>query len=229
MTRWCVAALAAATATLAHAGRPLTTDDASIIEEKRCQVEAWVDRARDAWAAWAAPACNFGGGIEWQAGFARAREEDSGSRFAEAYVQSKWLIPIPGERWAMGMSVSIARHATSEGERGWVSPQANLAFSGQFGDTTVHFAPGYIYRHAQHRHAATWGIAAEHAATPVLTVLAEAFGENRGRPFYRAGGRWTAIADVLDFDLSYVARPGGTRAERFVSLGVFWQSSRFLP
>ena len=229
MTRRWVAAAAAAAAACAHAGRPLTTDDASIIDEKRCQLEAWVDRSSDAWAAWAAPACNFGGGIEWQAGFARARAEGDSARFAEAYVQSKWMIPLPSERWAMSMSVSLARHATTDGERGWVSPQANLAFTGQFGDTTVHLAPGYVYRHAQHRHAATWGVAAEHAMSPTLAVLGEAFGENRGRPFYRAGGRWTAVADVLDLDLSYVVRPGGTRAERLVSVGIFWQSSRFLP
>ena len=37
------------------------------------------------------------------------------------------------------------------------------------------------------------------------------------------------VKDVLDLDLTVVTRPGGTREERYLSLGVFWQSGRFLP
>lgn len=65
--------------------------------------------------------------------------------------------------------------------------------------------------------------------TARVTAVAEAFGRNAERPFLRAGGRVSVIRDSLDLDLTVVTRPGGTRDERFVSLGVFWQSGRFLP
>ena len=59
-----------------------------------------------------------------------------------------------------------------------------------------------------------------------LTLVAEAFGENSQRPFLRAGGRYGVIKDTLEVDLTWVTRPGGDRTERFVSIGVFWQSNR---
>src|SRR6185436_6914070 len=68
-----LAALLAATS--AFAARPLTTDDAAILDDKQCQIEAWVDRGRDASVGWFVPSCNFGGGVEWQIGLSRAREQ----------------------------------------------------------------------------------------------------------------------------------------------------------
>jgi len=99
------AAFAAAllvTATPALAGRPLTTEDAAILEDGACQLEAWIDRARDITTGWLVPACNFGLGIEWQAGF--AREWSGGSRLPEAYAQAKGLLREASEqsRWSAG-------------------------------------------------------------------------------------------------------------------------------
>ncbi len=54
--RIAAAALVAGLAAVpAFAGRPLTTDDAAIVEDKGCQLETWVDRSRDATIGWAAP------------------------------------------------------------------------------------------------------------------------------------------------------------------------------
>ena len=39
----------------AFTGRPLTTDDAAIVEDKACLLETWGDRSRDATIGWAAP------------------------------------------------------------------------------------------------------------------------------------------------------------------------------
>jgi hypothetical protein len=57
----------------------------------------------------------------------------------------------------------------------------------------------------------------------------EVFGQNSERPFLRAGLRWTPIAKYLDIDLTYVTRPGGTRNERFVSLGFVLYGPPILP
>jgi len=97
----CAAALLVA-ATPALAGRPLTTEDAAILEDGACQLEAWIDRARDITTGWLVPACNFGLGIEWQAGF--AREWSGGSRLPEAYAQAKGLLREASEqsRWSAG-------------------------------------------------------------------------------------------------------------------------------
>jgi hypothetical protein len=38
-----------------------------------------------------------------------------------------------------------------------------------------------------------------------------------------------AIYNVLEIDLTVVARPGGERSERYISLGLHWQTQPFLP
>src|SRR6478672_4227584 len=103
--------LAAAT-TAVHAGRPLTTEDASVLEDKACQLESWIDRSREATQGWAVPACNFGAGIEWQAGFARSWG-DSRSFLSSAYVQAKTVLrePQPGS-FGVGVVAGLTRTPT---------------------------------------------------------------------------------------------------------------------
>ena len=225
-----VFALLVAAALPAFAGRPLTTEDASVLEDKACQVEAWVDRSREATQGWLVPACNFGANIEWQAGFARTREAGS-SRFSEAYFQAKtfWR-PAEDAPWAIGLVTGVARKQR-ETHRGWENPYVIVPVSvtSASSATTFHFNVGWSHDRDGSRNATLWGVAAETALSPRLTLVAEAFGENAARAFVRAGGRFSVIKDRLDADLTVVTRPGGTRAERYVSLGLFWQAGRFLP
>jgi len=225
-----ILAVFVAAAMPAFAGRPLTTEDASIQEDKACQVETWLDHSRDATVGWLAPACNFGANIEWQAGFARTREEGR-SRFSEAYMQAKTLWrPAEDAPWAIGLVAGVARKQR-EAHRGWENPYATVPVSvtSESSATTFHLSAGWTYDRDARRNATVWGVAAETAVSERVTLLAEAFGENGANPFIRAGGRISIIKDRLDADLTLVARPGGTRAERFVSLGLFWQTGRFLP
>ena len=48
----------------AHAGRPLTTDDAGANNQAVCQIETWVDNASDARSTHFAPACGLIDGLE---------------------------------------------------------------------------------------------------------------------------------------------------------------------
>jgi hypothetical protein len=212
------------------AGRPLTTEDASVLEDKACQVEAWIDRGHDASTGWFVPACNFGGGIEWQTGFARTREAGE-SRFSEAYAQAKGLFRESSETspWGVGWVLGVARRPLNESKRGWDNPYALLPVSVSAGEFTFHVQPGWARDRERRRDTTVWGVAGEFAANDHLTFVAEAFGENSEKPFVRGGLRWTAIKDRLDIDLTYVARPGGTHEDRLVSLGFAWQSGKFLP
>lgn len=213
----------------AIAGRPLTTEDASVLEDKRCQLEAWVDRGHDVTQAWLAPACNFGGGIEWQAGGARLRAEGS-TRFSEAYLQAKTLFPAPADSpWRAGIVVGVTKRLLNERHRGFHHPYVTIPVSVEVGEATIHATGGWSHNREASRNLATWGFAAEAPLSEMLTVVGEAFGQNRERPFLRAGVRLSLVKEILDLDLTVVTRPGGTRDERFVSLGVFWQSGRFLP
>jgi hypothetical protein len=224
-----VAALlfAACVALPAYGGRPLSTEDAAVLEEGRCQVEAWIDRGRDESVGWFVPACNAGANIEWQAGGARTRA-DGVHRFTEAYAQAKTVFTPPDAAWGVGLVAGVTRRPLQEAHRGWVNTYVIVPVSIAIGDAALHLNAGWArYRH-EDRNVTLWGVAGELPAGEGLTLVAEAFGENSQRPFLRAGGRWAVVKEVLDLDLTVVAKPGGTRDERFVYLGVFWQSDRFL-
>jgi len=203
-------------------GRPLSTEDASTLPDKACQVETWVDRSRDATQAWLVPACNFGAGIEWQLGGARTWEEGR-SAFSEAYFQGKKVLRPVGESWGFGIVAGVARRPLAESHDGWSNPFVIVPVTvAAGGDALVHFNVGAFHDRAERRTVTLWGVAGEMPVASRLHLVAEAFGENSERPFVRAGVRFSAIAEHLDLDLTAVAKPGGTRAERFLSFGFTW-------
>ena len=213
-----------AAAVPAWAGRPLTTEDASILEGGKCQLEAWVDRSREWTQGWLVPACNFGAHIEWQVGGARTWEGGR-SAFSEAYFQAKTVLrSMEDAPWGVGLVAGVTRKQR-ETHRGWENPYLIVPVSAESkaASSTFHFNVGWSHDRAERRNVTLWGVAGETAVSERLTLLAEAFGENAARPFLRAGGRFSLIKDRLDIDLTIVARPGGTRDERFLSLGLYLQ------
>ena len=206
-------------------GRPLSTEDASTLADKHCQVEAWVDSSRDYTQSWLVPACNFGAGIEWQVGGARTREEGR-SAFSEAYFQAKTVLrSLDDSPWGYGVVGGVVRRPLAESHRGWENPFVLVPVSIAVGaGALVHMNVGAFRDRAESRTVTLWGVAGEAPVAPRTHLVAEVFGENASRPFLRAGIRFSAIADRLDLDLTAVARPGGTRDERFVSIGLTWVS-----
>ena len=217
-----LAATLMALATPAHAGRPLTTEDAAILDDKAGQLEAWVDRARDVTVSWFVPACNFGLGIEWQVGVARDWS-DGAERWPESYAQAKGLFrkSTDDSPWAAGWVLGVAHRTTN-------SPYVLLPVSWSVGDFNFHVQPGWVRDRENKRDLAVWGVAVEHTSKP-LDIVAELFGQNSEKPFARAGLRWTPIIDYLDIDITYVWRLGGTRDDRLVSVGFVWYGPPFLP
>jgi hypothetical protein len=224
------AAFAALVASTAFAARPLTTEDSATLEDDACQLEAWVDRGISSTQSWLVPACNFGAGIQWQAGFARSRE-DGASGFSETYLQAKKELRAIGDSfWGAGIVAGVARHPRRETHRGWENPYVTIPLSAtpDHGKTLFHFNAGWSHDRAERRNVTTWGVAVERAIAARLTLVAEAFGENTAPAFLRAGARWNAAPSVA-FDLTMVMRAGGTRDERYVSLGMFVQTPSFMP
>ncbi len=210
----------------ANAGRPLATEDASILEPGACQLELWVDRSREARDAWAAPACNFGGGIEWQVAGARTFEQGRGALSA-ALVQAKTVFrSVDDSPWGIGFIAGATRFPRRETETGWGDPYVLVPASMKIGegDNLVHANIGWLRDRSGQRNLTLWGVAFEAPMGESLTLLGETYGENSRNPFLRIGGRINAVKDQLDFDLTYVVRQGGTRAERFISLGLYYKT-----
>lgn len=216
----------------AIAGRPLTTEDAAIVDAKSCQLETWIDRSTHTTTGWFVPACNFGANLEWQAGFARTHSED-GTRFSDAYAQVKTVVRemTDAEPWSVGLVAGVIRRPLNTNYSGWHHPYVIVPFSQVLCRTpfTFHAHLGWAHDRERQRDLTLWGTAVEAAVHERVVLLAETFGENSRKPFVRLGGRWTAIPKHLDVDLTWVARSGGRSDERLVSLGVTLQSGAFLP
>jgi hypothetical protein len=217
---------------LVQAGRPLTTEDASILEAKACQLETWIDRSRVATDFWFVPACNFGADIEWQLGGSRTRMQGEGG-FSQSYFQAKTaFVSVTEHPWGIGLVLGVQRFPLRETESGWSDPFALLPVSFQLGaeDRLLHFNVGWTRDKAEKRNVTLWGIALE-ASLPggVITAVGEAFGENARTPFVRLGGRWNQLAKNLDVDLTFVGKSGGTKAERFVSVGLYYKFDNVIP
>jgi hypothetical protein len=217
----------------ALAGRPLSTEDASTLDEKACQVESWVDRTRsDATALVLAPACSVFG-VEWEAGGTWVRE---GGRSATAttWVQGKVAFRSVDEgAWGVGVVAGVARFPQREEKNGWGDPYVIVPVSIGLGAdketrALLHLNIGTTRIRDEARNRTLWGVALEKPVTESLVLLAEAFGENSRNPFFRAGGRY-ALFEGFDVDLTAVTRSGGTREDRLWSLGFHWEWASVLP
>lgn len=231
MNRFAAPYVVLALAMPAFGGRPLATEDASILEAKACQLEMWADRGRNATELWAAPACNFGADIEWQLGGSRTFESGSAA-LTQTYFQAKTVFrSVEDHPWGAGLVLGMNRLPRRETHNGWGDPYVLLPVSFKLGESgnVVHLNAGWLRDRADRRNLTLWGVAIEAPAGKSLTLVAEIYGENSSKPLIRAGGRFNAVEDRLDFDLTVVTRAGGTSADRFVSLGLYYKTDAFLP
>jgi hypothetical protein len=219
---------------VAEAGRPLVTEDARTLDNKACQLESWVDRTQGrAIHAWAVPACTYAG-VEVQVGGERTRENGK-SAATTVYTQGKYAFRSVDEGpWGAGIVVGLQRSPRREEKNDWGDAYMILPFSFWLGADdnlrpVVHLNVGTTRVRDEGRNLTLWGAAWEMPLTDRLTVLGETYGENAAKPFFRLGGRYTVVDKVLDVDLTYVMRSGGTRDDRLWSLGFHWQTAPLLP
>jgi hypothetical protein len=215
------AAIFALAALPSFAARPLTTEDASILGDNECQLEAWLDFAQHATQGWLVPACNFGAHIEWQVGFARTYAHGE-SRFSDAYAQAKTAWRIGEGPWSLGGVAGVTRRGLDARVQRWDNPYLLAIATAELGDFTAHGNLGWSRDRETERDATPWGVAFEYATHPRATLLAEAFGLDRERPFLRAGLRYGAIDKRLDLDISVVTRAHASRSERLLSIGFLY-------
>lgn len=132
--------LVLAAALPALAGRPLVTDDASILQAASCQLEMWIDRSRVATDLWTVPACNFGANIEWQFGGSRTFEAGRGT-YSQANIQAKTVFrSVDDHPWGVGLVAGVYRSPHRETHTGWDDPYVIVPLSFKFGasDNLVH-------------------------------------------------------------------------------------------
>lgn len=217
------AALLAANA--AEAARPMVTDDARIVDAKACQLESWVRRNQDSTEAWALPACNFTGNLELTLGGALTREAGQ-TRTTDVQLQGKTLLKaLDSNGWGIGFAAGTVRHPHAD-SRDWY---AYVPVSVSFRDDTVivHGNAGWLRDGEARQHRLTWGLGTEARLGERTWLIAEAFGQDQGRPYHQFGLRHWLVTDRVQLDATYGNRNGG--GERWWTLGLRLLTVPFLP
>ncbi len=213
----------------AQAARPMVTDDARIVDAKACQIESWVKGNRGSTEFWALPACNFTGNLEFTFGGAHAREAGR-TRTTDILVQGKTLLkPLDTNGWVVGLAAGTVRHPDSDnGTQDWY---ANVPASFSFRDDgmVVHANLGWMRDGKTLHDGLTWGLGSEAHLQERTWLIAEAFGQNHGNPFYQLGLRHWLMPDRIQLDTTYGNRVGSSRQERWFSVGLRLLTVPFLP
>jgi hypothetical protein len=221
-------------ATTAHAGRPLFTDDAGIVDPGACQLESWGQRGRGGVSEyWVLPACNPTGNLELTVGAAQFRAP--GERDTRGILQGKSLFrPLEVNGWGWGVAIGNEFGATASRplrNRLIGDFYANVPVSWSLHDDRwlVHASVGWLREREARRDRATYGIATEYALTARTWALGEAFGQSgNGRPFYHVGLRHWLVPEQLQIDVTYGNRFGRGTEDRFVTFGVAVFTDAFL-
>lgn len=201
-----LALVCAMIASAARAAGPFITDDAGVLDQGRCQVEAFT-RSETAYAGseeWLLPACNFFG-PELTLGRNRIEGEN------RTIVQAKFPLR-PLERGRPGFALSLG----SFGGDPYVNGIASFPLARE--GAAVHANLGMI-RHADADHG-TWGVGIELPLPPPRwSGVVESFGERGAKPTLQLGIRFGLVEDRLQ--LSATSGHQGSRPERrFYSFGV---------
>jgi len=205
-----------------HAGEPLITDDASILEKGVCQVEAWHRWApRSAHEGWLMPACAVNDFLELGVGGARYRDPHVGGHSLLRLQAKSVFHRDPSDHWSAGAVAGVQRDGGHESRNSFVHDAAALglvSFNALDNALRIHANAGVVYRRSEYTTAA-WGAAIEYDLRDDWTLLAELYRDAPGRPSYQLGIRYLLVTDRVELFASGGSRLGDRGDTWFAKFG----------
>lgn len=216
----CAALVAAGSA---MAARPFMTDDARLTTEGSCQLESWTRQYSDRHEFWALPACNPGGNFEITAGAGRFRSDGlPGS--SDQVLQGKTLFrTLQTNGWGWGLAVGRVWHPSAQpGPNNLGAAYLYLPLSVSTMDDRVvfHANLGWSRDRQTRLDSTTWGGGMEYWAHGRVMLIAEAFGDDRQKPFVQTGLRFSVVPGLLQIDATWGTQSGSQRHNTWTSLGI---------
>lgn len=204
----------------AQAGRPLSTDDVSVIPQDECQVESWYQSATGAREAHLAPGCGFAHDIEVDVESIHLSPViDDRDAFM---VQLKTVFPaLDAQGWSFAAKLN-AGAVNAVGSTRWRSDvySATGIASHHFGDDIdLHLNLGTERRQRERFSATMYAAALVWNAAPQALLFAEVLGDDKTGATQTVGARWWLQPERIGLDLT-VGRQAGVPDSRFVTVGV---------
>jgi hypothetical protein len=177
------------------------------------------------------PACNATGNLEIAAGGAVQRDVQ-GLYMAHTQIQLKTVL-----RELQTNAVGIGLIAGTDGETEAGSRERSLHSYAKIPVTLslsddaflLHANLGITYSDTQHTARMTWGMGMEKLLSRRFMVIAEIYGEHKGKPSYQAGLRTVLLPDRIDFSTTFGNAFGRESAGQFVALAIRFIVPGLLP
>jgi hypothetical protein len=208
----------------AHAGRPMSVDDAAIVAPGQCQLETYAQHAResDLNAYWATPACNVGD--NWELAVGAAWAEDDVRRTHYGRLQAKTVFKsLEAGGWGIGL-VLANQFQTGRGLDGDLSANVPLSFSLHDDSVLLHLNAGVQRTAATRSTAATWGAGVQIKLGERNALTAETLGQQRGGARYQIGFAHALIPDHLQIDGTWGQRLARGGQQPVITLGLVLQN-----
>lgn len=210
-----LAALLAGAATAAHAGRPLATEDADVLDPGACELEGFVARERASGTSAAnGSTLQFGCGLGWhsQAALAHTRVRSDGeTASAWALLGKTAIVPradaTPGLTLAWGLVAERIPGAATKHEATFLAAVATREWDGGW---LAHANLGWWRSESASASTTTWNLALEKPVGAGVDVMGEFYGNDRTRAWLGLGLRWAA-AERLSLNASYAVQDSAPR------------------
>jgi hypothetical protein len=206
----------------AHAARPMSTDDANIVDLNSCQLESWIKTTHTSFERWAIPGCNFGADIEWSVGGNAQQDKNLPStQFWLAQAKKRWRVV---DNNTVGISTTlgvIETHVATPGQTVDKDYFVNVPVTLPLGDDRfVHFNGGWVNHQSLKVNRATWGLGGEWPIRPNVIGIAETYGERNTGTRYQVGLRIWVVPKRMQIDTTYGNQWGQPEHQRWFTLGV---------
>ncbi len=201
----------------AHAGRPLATEDAGVLDPRDCEWESFAARGTERGSSAVntlSTQLGCGVGLGTQLALAVQRESSDGQHANALVLGGKTALierkdDTPGLTLAWGAASVKLPFEAMKHER----TALNLVLSHELAKAlTGHANLGWVRSESARRTAMTWNLATEYALGHGVDVMAEYYGEQHDKPWFGAGVR-LAATDKLSFDASYSLQSGAAKAK----------------
>lgn len=204
------------------AARPFVTDDARLTNAGKCQLEAWSRQYNASSEFWALPACNFTGNFEITLGGGTFTNDNQSSSTQDYVFQAKTLFkPLATNEFGYGVAVGKIAHPK-------INPGPN-----QFGNTYIYFPISYAFKNdlvlhtnlgllkdkGFNRPKATYGFGAEIPLKTNIMGIAEIYGDEKQKPFYQIGIRYSVIPNLFQIDTTLGHQLDGESDSKWLSIG----------
>jgi hypothetical protein len=215
MSKIVVPALLLGLASLTHAARPLTTEDAGVLAAHAREWDSSVAQLRTRGSAtqnaWSTQ-IGCGIGFDTQVALAYSGAESDGEHAYGLTLGGKTGLADGGDAiasWAVAWGATFVRQGDLP--LYWDAAYLNLVFSKPLSESlTLHANFGWLHSHVEHHDRATWNLAGEYALTPQLDATAEIYGYGSQRPWLAAGLR-LAASQSISLNASYALQRGRER------------------